>query len=68
MDKGILYPVEPSPIQKGDIKNFRDAAHQFIEVLHTYTNRGRYHSLAVTKLEECVMFAVKSITHDEPKK
>lgn len=62
-----LTNVKPTDGQIGRIEVLREAAMDFAAVLLTTTPESRYQSLAVTALEESVMWAVKSIVLEENK-
>lgn len=51
---------EPEKLAMAAVK---DAGQTFLDTLNRYCHPGREASLAVTKLEEAVMWAVKGITN-----
>lgn len=51
-----------SPEEKLAMKAVKDQGLAFLETLDKYVFSGREKSLAITKIEEAVMWAVKSIT------
>lgn len=51
-----------SPEEKLAMKAIKDAGLSFLNDLDKYVHPGREKSLAITKIEEAVMWAVKSIT------
>lgn len=50
-----------SEAEKAHMKAIKDLGLQFIELVES-TGKSRENSLAITKIEEAVMWAVKSIT------
>lgn len=51
-----------SPEEKLAMKAIKDHGLTFLEAINNYVHDGREKSLAITKVEEAVMWAVKSIT------
>lgn len=48
--------------EKATMKTIKDLGEEFAKVLVTCTPSGRERSLAITKIEEAVMWAVKGLT------
>lgn len=63
LEKNFTYHP-PTPEQKVKYNNIRDMAHQYAEYLYDNCPESRELSLALTKLEECVMWANASIARN----
>ena len=50
-----------NPSDSEDVTAIKDAAKQFIAVMHARCPHGRRRSIAITEAETAVMFAVKSL-------
>ena len=62
-----LHPFASVPVsdeQSKRIFEVKQKAMDFLDVIYAQVKDGREKSLAITKLEECVMWATKSIAHE----
>lgn len=50
--------------QRADIEDIKNWASDLLASIENNCPDGRRKSLAITKLEECIMWASKSISHD----
>lgn len=64
MRKELEYQ-QINEIQKGRIENCKEVASTLLDTIDVVCPNGRAKSIALTKLEECVMWMSKSISHEE---
>ena len=63
LEKNFTYHA-PTEEQKEIYKNIRKMAHDYAEYIQTVCPQSREQSLALTKLEECVMWANANIARN----
>lgn len=55
--------VVPTESQLHALANMRDSAYDFLCVVEKFVHNGHEKSIAITKIEEALMWANKGITH-----
>ena len=58
----------PKPERSSDFVNIRDYAYDFAELINKLCPEGREKSLAITKIEEAVMWANAAIAREKDEK